>query len=191
MRAVKAVTISALLLQFALAMGAAQSANLTAWETLNQEIVSLINQGHPDRAIIVAKSALALAERTQGVNHVDVAARLYLLANVYTTQAKYAEAEPLYQRALTIRKKSLGAEHLLVADVQNDLPHLFVRQGNYSLAEPLYQHALAVREKKHGPNHSYVGKSLEETAQVLRLAGRRTEATTLEKRAAAIRSASR
>ena len=189
MRAVKAVTISALLLQFALAMGAAQSANLTAWETLNQEIVSLINQGHPDRAIIVAKSALA--ERTQGVNHVDVAARLYLLANVYTTQAKYAEAEPLYQRALTIRKKSLGAEHLLVADVQNDLPHLFVRQGNYSLAEPLYQHALAVREKKHGPNHSYVGKSLEETAQVLRLAGRRTEATTLEKRAAAIRSASR
>ena len=93
MRAVKAVTISALLLQFALAMGEAQSANLTAWETLNQEIVSLINQGHPDRAIIVAKSALALAERTQGVNHVDVAARLYLLANVYTTQAKYAEAE--------------------------------------------------------------------------------------------------
>ena len=187
MRAVKAVAVSALLLQFAPVMGAAQSAKLTARDTLNQEIVSLINQGHPDRAVIVATQALALAKRTQGVNHVDVAARLSLLANVYRTQAKYAEAEPLYQRALTIREKSLGAEHLLVAEVQDDLAYMHLQQGNYSLAEPLYQHALAVREQSLGPIHLNVAMTLYGLANLYADQKKPVQAEPLYLRALAIR----
>jgi len=36
---------------------------------------------------------------------------------LYQDQAKYAEAEPLYQRSLAIREKVLGLEHPNVAIV--------------------------------------------------------------------------
>jgi tetratricopeptide (TPR) repeat protein len=35
------------------------------------------------------------------------------LANLYSKQGKYVEAEPLYQRALAIREQALGPEHSL------------------------------------------------------------------------------
>jgi len=36
---------------------------------------------------------------------------LYNLAALYLAQGKYAEAEPLFQRALAVREKALGPEH--------------------------------------------------------------------------------
>ena len=47
-------------------------------------------------------SALAIYEKALGREHPNVAASLNNLAALYDTQGKYAEAEPLYQRALAI-----------------------------------------------------------------------------------------
>jgi tetratricopeptide (TPR) repeat protein len=40
-----------------------------------------------------------------------VAQSLNNLAGLYDSQGKYAEAEPLYQRALAISEKALGPDH--------------------------------------------------------------------------------
>ena len=43
--------------------------------------------------------------------HPDTASSFNNLAVLYKTQGKYAEAEPLYQRALAISEQQLGWEH--------------------------------------------------------------------------------
>ena len=43
--------------------------------------------------------------------HPDVATSLNNLAGLYRSQGKYADAEPLYQRALNILEEALGLKH--------------------------------------------------------------------------------
>ncbi len=77
-----------------------------------------------------------------GPDHPDVGITLTNLANLYTEQGKYAEAEPLYQRALRIWEQALGPDHPQVAYPLNGLANLYKEQGKYAEAEPLYQRAL-------------------------------------------------
>ena len=56
---------------------------------------------------------------------------------LYHNQGRYAEAEPLYQRALAISEKALGPEHPDVAKSLNNLAELFRAQGRNEGAERL------------------------------------------------------
>jgi tetratricopeptide (TPR) repeat protein len=103
-------------------------------------------------------------------------------------RARYAEAEPLYQRALAIREKTLGPEHPDVAQSLNNLAGLYYAQGQYAKAEPLHQRALAILEKALGLEHPYLATGLENYAVLLRAIGRQEEAATMEARAQAIRT---
>ena len=53
------------------------------WKTLNDEAMSLYRQGHYDRAIVVAKKALEVAEKAKGPDHPNVATSLHDLALIY------------------------------------------------------------------------------------------------------------
>ena len=108
------------------------------WETLNQEVRSLYQNGQYDRAVVVAKKALEVAEKNVGPDHPDVAVSLNNLALLYDTQGRYAQAEPLYKRSLAILEKSLGPDHPDVAKSLNNLGLLYDKQGQYTQAEPLY-----------------------------------------------------
>ena len=66
---------------------------------------------------------LALTEKTLGPDHPDVASALNNLAVLCRDQGRYAEAEPLFQRALAIAEKALGLDH----------PDISVRLGNLAL----------------------------------------------------------
>ena len=79
------------------------------------------------------------------------------LAELYASQGRYAEAEPLYKRALAIREKALGPDHPDVGDLAEQPGALYTTQGRYAEAEPLYKRALAIREKALGPDHPDVG----------------------------------
>ena len=46
-----------------------------------------------------------------GPDHPNTTTSLNNLAELYRDQGKYAEAEPLYQRALAIYEQQLGASH--------------------------------------------------------------------------------
>ena len=59
-------------------------------------------------------------ERSLGPDHPQVAYPLNNLANLYSNQGKYSEAEPLFQRALRIWERSLGPEHSLTRQVRKN-----------------------------------------------------------------------
>jgi tetratricopeptide (TPR) repeat protein len=83
-------------------------------------------------------------------HHPDVASILNNLAELYRVQGKYAEAEPLYQRALAILEEALGPHHPHLATSLNNLALLYRAGGKYGEAEPLYRRALAIRQKSAG-----------------------------------------
>ncbi len=117
------------------------------WDALNDEIMSLYQQGRYDHAIVVAKIALHVAVQEVGPNHPNVATSLNNLAELYRTQGKYAQAEPLYKRSLAIMEKALGPDHPDVATSLNNLAVLYHAQGHYAQAEPLYKRSLSIRRK--------------------------------------------
>jgi len=71
---------------------------ITEWDTLNEEVESLYQQGDYSRATTVAKRALQAAEQTLDPNHPDVATSLNSLALLYNAQGQYTQAEPLLKR---------------------------------------------------------------------------------------------
>ena len=108
------------------------------------------------------------------------------LAWLYRLQGKYAEAEPLYQRALGIYETALGPEHPYVATGLNKLALLYPTPGKYAEAEPLYQRSLAIREKALGPEHPDVAQSLNNLALLYKAQGKHAEAEPLDQRALGI-----
>ena len=80
------------------------------------------------------------------------------LAALYQAQGRYAEAEPLYQRALAIREKALGPDHPDVATVAQQ-PGRAVPDARAATPRPSrsIKRALAIREKALGPDHPDVG----------------------------------
>jgi tetratricopeptide (TPR) repeat protein len=88
-----------------------------------------------------------------GADHPAVATCLNNLANLYHSQGRYAEAEPLYGRSLAIWEQQLGADHPAVATSLNNLAGLYRTQGRYAEAEPLYCRALAILFNRLGEDH--------------------------------------
>ncbi len=122
-----------------------------------------------------------------GPEHPDMADPLNNLAIIYFEQGRYAEAEPLYQRALRIREQRLGPEHPRVAYPLNNLANLYKEQGRYAEAEPLYQRALRIFEQQWGPEHPETAEVLYDFASFQVAQDHRPEALSLYHRALQIR----
>ena len=73
------------------------------WETLNDEVMSLYRAGHYERAVAVARKALAVAEKNAGPDHPSMATPLTNLAAMYRFTNRHGEAEKLEQRATRIQ----------------------------------------------------------------------------------------
>ncbi len=69
------------------------------------------------------------------------------LARLYQAQGKYAEAEPLYQRALAIVEKALGPEHPHVATSLENYAALLRQTARADEAERMEARAKAIRAK--------------------------------------------
>ncbi len=115
------------------------------WDTLNQEVKELYRTGKYDRAVVVARKALEMAEKNVGPDHPDVATSLNNLAFLYDNQGRYAQAEPLYKRSLAIREKALGPDHPDVAQSLNNLAALYRATKRDEEAETLEQRAARIR----------------------------------------------
>jgi tetratricopeptide (TPR) repeat protein len=102
-------------------------------------------------------------------------------------RARYAEAEPLYQRALAIKEEALGSGHPSTAASLNNLAELYRSQDRYGEAEPFLQRALAICEKALGPDHPNTAISLNNLAGFYDNQGRAGEAEPLYRRALAIK----
>ena len=85
---------------------------------------------------------MRINEKALGPDHPDVAIDLNNLAELYRVQDKYAEAEPLYQRALHIDENALGADHPEIGAALDNLATLYDDEGKYIEAESFYQRSL-------------------------------------------------
>lgn len=117
----------------------------------------------------------------------DLATSLERLGQLYQTQGRYGEAEPLLQKALKSRFKLCGEDHLDYAASLNNLAELYRVQGRYSEAESLYARSLKIAERQLGVDHHNVAKSLNNLATLYTFQGRYSEAESLYIRSLGIR----
>ncbi len=87
---------------------------------------------------------MRIREQTLRPDHPELAKSLNNLANVYEEEGKYAQAEPLYQRALALAERANGPNHPDVAALLDNFVMLYLDQHNYSAAEPLADRAIDI-----------------------------------------------
>ncbi|MGQ0810094.1 MAG: tetratricopeptide repeat protein [Nitrospiraceae bacterium] len=146
-----------------------------SWEQEQAKASEAFRQGRYADAETRWAAALKKAEEFE-VRDPRLDTTLDSFAFLYSSQLKYADAEPLYQRLLTIRLKVLGSTHPDVAKTLYNLAKLAHAQGQHDKAEPLYQRALAIHEKALGPTHADVAVILESYVALLRETNRLDEA---------------
>ena len=108
------------------------------------------------------------------------------LALSYYHQERFAEAEPLFQRALEIVKKTKGPRHTEYARGLHNLAMLYDHQGNFPKAEFMSRKALAIWENTPGPESPQMGIGLGRLSQILYRQGRYDEAEPLVDQSIAI-----
>ncbi len=91
------IIITSLLFLLTFGTGVTARAQGIEWETLNDEVQSLQRQGRYDRAVVVAKKALQIAEQAVGPNHPSVAKSLNNLASLYEAQGQSAAGRAALQ----------------------------------------------------------------------------------------------
>ncbi len=136
-------------------------------------------------AIAAFKSAIAHRETLADLTL--LATSLSYLANLYRSQGRYSDAEPLHLKALHIYQRQLGDDHPSVASSLNNLAGLYNSQGRYSDAEPLLLQALDIRQRQLGDDHPDVASSLNNLAELYRSQGRYSDAEPLFLKALDIR----
>jgi tetratricopeptide (TPR) repeat protein len=109
----------------------------------------------------------------------DLASSLAWQGDLYRTQGRYAEAEPLFVRSLEILENQLGVDHPNVAQSLNNLALLYKSQGRYSKAQLLYARSLEISEHQLGADHPNVAQSLNNLAALYDSQGRYSEAEPL------------
>ena len=144
-------------------------------------------QGRDDLAEPIYRRAIALTEKSLGLDTGLIAPELNNLAALYQRQGRFTDAEPLFKRALAVSEKSLPREHPDVGRALNNLATLYVKQERFADAEPLFRRALAIYQKAAGPEHPAVATVLNNIGQVDRDLNRDADAEAPIKRSLAIR----
>jgi len=153
---------------------------------LNQAGYYLQARAQYDEALPLYQRALAICEKTLGLEHPTTATSLNNLALLYRAQGNYQEALPLSEHALAICDRTLGPEHPNTASSLNKLAGLYQDLGNYQEALPLLKRALAICDRTLGPEHPNTASSLNNLAGLYRAQGNYQEALPLCQRALAI-----
>jgi predicted HTH transcriptional regulator/tetratricopeptide (TPR) repeat protein len=120
------------------------------------------------------RECLVVTRSKLGGEHPDVARSLNNLAELYRTQGRYAEAEPLYLEAMEMCRLEPD-----VASSLNNLAEFYRAQGKYEEAEPLYLEAMGIYRRLLGEEHPDIASSLNNLAELYRAQGKYEEAEPL------------
>ena len=140
-----------------------------------------------DEAEKVLRKSLALMEEA-GDDGDDYSDRLIFLANIlFSTRARFQEAEVVVERIVGLEEKRHGPEHPRVARALQQLARMYtVRIETAALVEPILRHAAELIEKAYGPEHPATASAIAKLAQSLIRSDHLDEAKQLIERSLAI-----
>ncbi len=110
-------------------------------------------QGHYPEAEDLFRRSIALAERTFGLNDLEMATLLNNLAVPYKYMGRFDEAGELYGRAIAITEQALGPDHPQSATLYHNLGGLEHARDAFRHGEPFARKSVEIREKALGPDH--------------------------------------
>jgi CHAT domain-containing protein/tetratricopeptide (TPR) repeat protein len=102
-------------------------------------------------------------------------------------QAKYTEAQSLFEKVLAAWRRLLGEDDLDTARGYNNLGANFKAQKKYAQAQPLFEKALAIRQRLLSDDHPDTARSYDELAANFKAQSKAFEAQPLCEKALAIR----
>lgn len=100
-----------------------------------------------------------------------------------SSSGRFADAEPLLQRALAISEKTHGPEHPQAARSLNNLAEIYKGQGLYEKAESFGRKSLAIWEKDPNKHCLEIARCLNNLAEIYRALGRYSESESLHQQA--------
>lgn len=166
-------------------MPAAEEA-LKAWaQVLTHASWYLWKQGSYIIAEEIAAKALAVREKTLGLDNQQTLSTLGMLALVLRSRGKYTEAEALNRRVLAGLENKLGKQHPSTLMLVSNLAEDQRARGKYEEAEALNRHALAGRRMELGEHHLDTLSSMGSLALVLLARGKYKEAEKLNQQSLA------
>ena len=176
MRPPSFVALSALLVL------AAVSCGQPTWDEAMQAGEAALQRGQYREAEQIFTAAVHKAEEF-GRHDRRVAVTLTHLAQTYSAQGKFVEAEPVYLEALKIYQEVHGENHLDVAATLNNLGVLHRKHGQFADAQRLLMRALAIKERLLGPDHLEVALAMSNLAALYQAQGDAEQAGELFQRA--------
>ena len=115
------------------------------WRGYSAAGLEAVARGDLAEAEALLEAGVADAER-YGLNDFRVAITLNILAGFYRTVERYAEAEPLYQRALAVAEERWGPDHPRVAMVLESYAFLLAQTGRRDEAAVMAERAAGIRQ---------------------------------------------
>jgi tetratricopeptide (TPR) repeat protein len=109
------------------------------------------------------------------------------LADYYSAEGRYAEAEKVYQKTLELKEDMLGRANPAIIPAVDDVARVSFAQMKYDQAVDLIGRELRIMEREYGDNDPKLVPSLEQVARVLEAASKYPDAERFLSRAIAIR----
>jgi eukaryotic-like serine/threonine-protein kinase len=137
-------------------------------------------------ALSHSESALAIAERKFGAEHLNVGKLQEAVGIVLLEQGQLERAMQSLQRALQIYERTLGPDHPSIGRIVHNLGIAHLKAREAAVAERELRRALAIREAAQGPQHPSLPPLLTDLGRALSLQGRVEEALSYDRRALVI-----
>jgi tetratricopeptide (TPR) repeat protein len=104
-------------------------------------------------------------------------------ANTLFDQGKYAQVQPLFEKALEIRRRLLSDDHPDTAESYNEVALNLWAQGQYAPAQPLFEKALEIRRRLLSDDNPITAVSYNDVALNLKAQGQYAQAQPLYEKA--------
>jgi tetratricopeptide (TPR) repeat protein len=152
----------------------------------------LEKQGQKTEAEKVYLRAIDLELKAASAKRPDLAASItfFHLMNLYRSQGRLREIEPIIEQTLAVQEKFLGSRHARIADTLLMLAEVYVEQEKNWQARPLYERVLQIQQMNWGLEHPGLTGVLSRYASLLRKMKEDEQAALLEARVEAIRKKS-
>ena len=142
-----------------------------------------IQTGEKDKSEAILKRTLQITEKSNHSTRLDVAKRQLLLAEMYFSQERFAEAEPLFQTATPV----IFAEHARFDEAVIETRRRIIKSsfalGKWSEAETHMNELLVFISQQYGDSHPAFAEHLGYMAIIYANQGRLIDANSLLQRA--------